>query len=205
VPSLPSAVLRAMQGLADNSGRTIVIAGPPMSGKSALLDAVRQLLKAKGARVVELRGSYRSRSIPFGALDGLRGGTNGEAPPAEVERPGEPEPEEGAPPAVPMVPLGYIPDRLPGSGRRSRGERARTSFLGQPVRGRSANEGNPDSYWAELLEEFRRPDPHPVAILVDDGSIFDPDSRELSRRSLAAPAIARSSSRSPSTPPCRAS
>jgi hypothetical protein len=179
VPSLPSPVLRAMQGLADNSGRTIVIAGPPMSGKTALLDSVRQLVKAKGARVVELRGSYRSRSIPFGALDGLRGGANGESPASDSEGSPDAPTEEGAPPAVPMVPLGYIPERLPGSGRRSRGERARTTFLGQPVRGRSANEGNPDAYWAELLEEFRRPEPHPVAILVDDGSIFDPDSREF--------------------------
>jgi tetratricopeptide (TPR) repeat protein/energy-coupling factor transporter ATP-binding protein EcfA2 len=178
VPSLPSPVLRAMQGLADNSGRTIVIAGPPTSGKSALLESLRQLLKARNARIVELRGSYRSRSIPYGALDGLRGSPTGESSAPNSEAGPEAENGEVAPP-VPMAPLGYIPERLPRSGRRSRGERAHTSFLGQPVRGRSANEGNPDAYWAELLEEFRRPDPHPVAILVDDGAIFDPDSREF--------------------------
>lgn len=193
MPSLPSPVLRALQGLSDSSGRTLVIAGPPMSGKSALLESVRQLLKAKGARVVELRGSYRSRSIPYGALDGLRGGPPVERPAGEPGDNAEVSAEEGAPAAVPMAPLGYIPERLPTSGRRSRGERARTTFLGQAVRGRSANEGNPEAYWAELLEEFRRPDAHPVAILVEDGSIFDPDSREfvtaLTRRARYRPIL----------------
>ena len=192
MPSLPSPVLRAMQGLADNSGRTIVIAGPPMSGKSALLEEVRQLLRSRGARIVELRGSYRSRSIPFGALDGLRGERTGEPPSGESEAATEPE-NGDAIPAAPMVPLGYIPERLPRSGRRSRGERARTSFLGQPIRGRSANEGNPEAYWAELLTEFRAPNSKPVAIVIDDGSIFDPDSRDfvatLSRRARYRPLL----------------
>ena len=192
MPSNPSPVLRAMQGLADHSGRTLVIAGPPLSGKSAVLETLRQLLKAQNARIVELRGSYRSRSIPYGALDGLRGEPAAAAGGAETEPGGEAE-NGDAIPAAPMVPLGYIPERLPRSGRRSRGERARTTFLGQPVRARAANEGNPEAYWGELLAEFRSPAPHPVAILIDDGSIFDPDSRDfvtiLSRRARYRPLL----------------
>ena len=175
--SLPSPFLRARQALQENSGRTIVVAGPPLSGKSALLEEVRTMVKEWNARVVELRGSYRSRSVPYGALDGLNAGEVPSAPAfgeAESEVGGEGE----SSPNVPMAAIAYLPDRLPRS-RRSRGERGRTSFLGQPVRGRSANEGDPEAYWQQLLTEFRGPSPHPVAILIEDGALFDPESREF--------------------------
>jgi tetratricopeptide (TPR) repeat protein len=163
-------VLRALQGLAENSGRTIVIAGPPMSGKTALLVEIKEQVKEDGARIVELRGSYRSRSIPYGALDGLRG------PPLGIGETGENGAEDL--PAVPLAPMGYLPDRLPRS-RRSRAERPRSTFLGQPIRARSANEGNPDAYWREILPEFGGDAPHPVAIIIEDGALFDSESREF--------------------------
>ncbi len=175
--SLPSPFLRAKQALAENSGRTIVVSGPPLSGKSALLQEVRAMAKEQEARVVELRGSYRSRSVPYGALDGLN---SGDVPGVPVMAEGEgetgPEPDVGV--NVPMAPIPYLPDRMPRS-RRSRGERARTSFLGQPMRGRSANEGDPEAYWQQLLTDFREPDSHPVAILIEDGALFDSESREF--------------------------
>ena len=182
MPAVPSPVLRGMQGLAENSGRTIAIAGPPLSGKSSVLEELRVLLKTQGARVVELRGSYRGRSIPFGGLDGLR-------PPADApaaspaagadERANAADAIDGGLPigAAPVVP--FLDERLPRRSRRSRGERPRTTFLGQPVRGRSVNEGNPDAYWREILPEFRGERRHPVAILVEDASLFDTESREF--------------------------
>jgi tetratricopeptide (TPR) repeat protein len=177
VSSLPPPFLRAMQALAENSGRTIVVAGPPLSGKSALLQEMRGLVKERNAHLVELRGSYRSRSVPYGALDGLNAGAvPGEAPPGEGGMDAGSEPEVG--PDAPMAPIAYLPDRLPRS-RRSRGERARTTFLGQPVRGRSANEGDPEAYWQQLLTDFRRPNPRPVVILIEDGALFDSESREF--------------------------
>jgi energy-coupling factor transporter ATP-binding protein EcfA2 len=180
VPSTPSPVLRAVQGLAENSGRTLAIAGPPASGKTSLLEELTGLLKAQGARIVELQGSYRGRSIPFGALTGLRP----EPVPAPLGPAGVEETDangggidEGVPIGTgPVIP--YLSERLPRS-RRSRGERPRTSFLGQPVRGRSVNEGNPSAYWREILPEFRGDKRHPVAILVEDGSLFDSESREF--------------------------
>jgi hypothetical protein len=186
VPSLPSPVLRALQGLAESSGRTVVVAGPPVSGKSALLGEIREILKTRNARLIELRGSYRGRSIPFGALDGLR---NEPDPGPSTEEGGE-EPDVLDTPLVPIAPIGYLPDRMPRS-RRSRGDRPRTTFLGQPVRVRSANEGNPDDFWRDLLPEFRGPAAHPVAILIEDGALFDSDSRDfvvsLSRRARYRP------------------
>jgi hypothetical protein len=177
VSALPSPFLRARQALAENSGRTIVVAGPPLSGKSALLQEVRSMVKERKARVVELRGSYRSRSVPYGALDGLNAGEM-PAPPSLGETDGDASVDAENEPSVPMAPIAYLPDRLPRS-RRSRGDRARTSFLGQPIRGRSANEGDPEAYWQQLLAEFRGPEPHPVAILIEDGALFDPESREF--------------------------
>jgi len=195
VPSTPSPVLRAVQGLAENSGRTLVIAGPPASGKSTVLVELKGLLRARGARVVELQGSYRGRAVPLGALTGLRPEA---VPPAFA--PADPtlsesngtdaEADEVTLGAGPVIP--YYSERLPRS-RRSRGDRARTSFLGQPVRGRSANEGNPAAYWREILPEFRGDQRHPVAILIEDGALFDAESREfivsLSRRARLRPLL----------------
>jgi tetratricopeptide (TPR) repeat protein len=177
VTSLPSAVLRALQGLSDNSGRTVVVAGPPTSGKSALLGEVRTILNDRHARIVELRGTYRGRSIPFGALDGLR--QDPTSPPENRDAPeGEGPAGDAAVPDAPMAPIAYLPDRMPHSGR-SRAGRARTSFLGQPIRARAANEGDPEAYWQDLVRDFRSADNRPVAILIDDGALFDPDSREF--------------------------
>ena len=181
MPVTPSPILRAVQGLAEYSGRTIAIAGPPASGKSAALEELKGLLKAQGARIVELQGSYRGRSVPYGGLTGLRPDSV-PASLAPTENPdaspnGGTSEEETLPlGTVPVIP--YYSERLPRS-RRSRGERPRSSFLGQPVRGRSANEGNPGAYWRELLPEFRGENHHPVAILIEDGALFDAESRDF--------------------------
>jgi AAA ATPase domain len=191
VPALPSPVLRALEGLAEGSGRTVAIAGPPMSGKSALLEEIRGLLRSRSARIVELRGSYRARSVPYGGLDGLR--TDSAVP--GVEAGGKDDAEnagEGELEAVPITAIPYLSERLPRS-RRSRAGTPRSTFLGQPVRSRSANEGDPDSYWREILPEMRGPHAHPVAILIEDGALFDTESREfivsLSKRARLRPLL----------------
>lgn len=189
--SLPSPFLRAQQALAENSGRTIVVSGPPLSGKSALLQEVRAMAKRSNARVIELRGSYRSRSVPYGALDGLNPvDVPGALAPTESGGEDGGDAEDSA--SAPMAPIAFIPDRMPRS-RRSRGERARTSFLGQPIRGRSANEGDPEAFWQQLLTDFRGPTRHPVAILIEDGALFDSESREfivaLSRKARLRPLL----------------
>jgi len=175
---LPSPVLRALEGLGENSGRTVVVTGPPLSGKSRLIEEIRGRLVERHARVIHLKGSFRTRSVPFGALDGLR-------------EPTGPLPDEGGPtadagdvdpmglevPAIGTVP--FLPEHVPG-GRSSRSGRGRGGrFLGQPVRTRSANEGDPEGFWKQLLPEFLGPEAHPVAILIDDATLFDPDSREF--------------------------
>lgn len=190
VPGLPTPVLRSLQGLAENSGRTLVVAGPPTSGKSRLIDELEGHLKNRSARIIRLRGSYRSRSIPYGSLDGLRsenGGNRGSGAANGTEGLGADQDI-----SVPISPVPFLSERMP-QGRRSRGERPRTTFLGQPVRGRSANEGDPDAFWLELQPEFVGPNAHPVAILIDDGALFDTESRDfivsLSRRARFRPLL----------------
>ena len=196
MPSLPTPILRALESVAERSGRTVVISGPALSGKSKLLQEIRESLAAKDARIIELRGSYRDRSTPYGALDGLRGAPESNsgalgAPMMGTIVPGGEEGEEGIS-AGPIAPIAYNPERLPRR-RRGRGGGARTTFLGQPVRGRSANEGDPDGYWHEIEPEFRGEHAHPIAILIDDAVLFDADSREfvvsLSRRARLRPLL----------------
>ncbi len=190
MPSLPSPFQRALEGLAQNSGRTVVIAGPPLSGKSRILEEFRASLAEKNARIVQLRGSYRQRSVPFGALDGLRA-----APSAEAEGQENPSSPDAAEPiaAAGAMPVPYLSDELPRSRRGRAANRGRASFLGQPVRARAANEGDPDAYWRELQEGFRVPHPTPVVFLIEDATLFDSDSREfiisLSRRTRLRPFV----------------
>ena len=187
MPSLPSPFLRALEGLDQNSGRTIVVTGPPLSGKSRMMDDFRAMLGPRNARVVQLRGSYRSRSVPYGALDGLRSPQPSDA--VHEEEASDQDSPLGVP-APALAPVPYLTDEVPRS-RRGRGERARSSLLGPPVRGRSANEGDPEGFWHELVEGFRGPTPQPFVIFIDDAALFDADSREfilsLSRRARFRP------------------
>ncbi len=178
VSPVPAAVLRALESLAEDSGRTIVIAGPSISGKSALLEEIRLMLKAGNVRRIELRGNYRNRTVPFGALDGL------DEPPDYHESSEASTPEEDPSDwdetdlAASGLPVAYVPDRPPQM-RRSRGERPRTTFLGQPVRGRAAREVDANTFWQQLVEGFRSTTASPVALLVEDACLFDSQSREF--------------------------
>ena len=92
----------------------------------------------------------------------------------------EPVEGDGLDLAVPVVGHGSLPPRPRADGASSRAGRGRArSFLGPPSRSRSANEGDPEGFWSQLLAGFLGPEAHPVAILIDDATLFDPDSREF--------------------------
>ncbi len=182
MPRVPTPVLRAVEGLTEHSGRTLAIVGPPLSGKSAILAELSSRLQPLGTRIIELRGSYRDREVPYAALEGLRPPRPGVLATTPEEGDGGEQPDGlGSAVAVPFGSDVAVP-----RGRRRRGERARWSILGTPVRSRSANEGDPEAYWDDLRAEFQGARAHPVAILAEDAALFDPSSREflvaLSRR-----------------------
>ncbi len=181
----PSPVRRALGSLADGSGRTLVVAGPPTSGKSELLEEIRSQLRADGVQVRDLHGSYRDREVPFGVVAALEvpegpGATPPDGPgafdgpdrePAEAEPAGEDD--------APMAAFPYLADTPPAP-RRARGERQRGTIMGMAysVRSRGVHEMEPGDYWRTLTAGFRDDPARRVAVLVDDGALADAESRQ---------------------------
>jgi len=175
VPTTEPAVLRTLEGLADRAGRTLVILGPPRSGKSLVLSRVRADVEASGGRTVLIRGTYRTRNVPYGGLEGLdrRPDEEGRFEDDDVDE-GSADPDAGL---APMAPIAIDPEALSGSRRRD--GRVRTTFLGEAARTRGPPARNVDAYWQELLSEFRGEEAHPVALLAEDAAFFDNESREF--------------------------
>jgi hypothetical protein len=132
---------------------------------------MREQLGAKGVRILELRGTYQNRETPNAALAPL----HGEAP--ALDDPG-PE-EDGA--DVPIAALGALGDPAGRSSRRRGGERRAGTIMGvaYSVRTRGGASMDPSDYWSELRASYREPGTAPLAILVDDGSLVDPESRNF--------------------------
>ncbi len=179
----PSPVRRALGSLADGSGRTLVVAGPPTSGKSELLEEIRTELRSAGVRVRDLRASYRDREVPFGVVapletpEGAEAGADGTV---GAEAASEEDPED--PPSADDAPMAAFPfvAEAPPSPRRARGERHRGTIMGMAysVRGRGVREMEPMEYWRALVDGFREDPARRVAVLVEDGALADAESRQ---------------------------
>ncbi len=188
MPAEVPAILRALEGLREFSGRTVVILGPPTSGKSELLQEIGARAEQLSARVVRLRGSYGDRMVPFAGLVGLRGSPS-DFPSVAGDAVGDSPLPEGL---APMAPVAVNPGTMPRSHRR-RAERPGSLFLGEPSRPRAADAIDLASYWEEILPEFRGASAHPVVLLVDDAAFLDPESRgfllQLSARGRLRPLL----------------
>ncbi|MCI4333834.1 MAG: hypothetical protein L3K01_08995, partial [Thermoplasmata archaeon] len=185
MPSFPSPVVRSIGGLSDGSGRTLVIAGPPLSGKSELLAELRAELAARPVRLVELRGTYRDRTTPYATFATVEehpveetSEASADLPPglapARPELPDDvlPPPDLGVPPfAIPAV------EEAPRS-RRSRAERSPSIFFG-PSRRRGEAMVDAEQYYHDLIEGFRATPGSAAAILVEDGTLVDAESRDV--------------------------
>ncbi|MCI4344881.1 MAG: hypothetical protein L3J87_04585 [Thermoplasmata archaeon] len=169
-------MLRGFAALADGSGRTLVIAGPPLSGKSQLLEAIQAQVRGTNAEVHALVASYRDRSTPLATVAPLQ------ASPLASEL-NEAADEDGGPPLVAPEVAAYVPEYAPVESRRRRGPTSRTSvgaaLLGVPTRARSAAPIDAMGYWDSLVKRFREPKPTPVAILVEDAALADSESRDF--------------------------
>ena len=179
MPTFPAPVARAFAGLVDGSGRTVVISGPPMSGKSALLEELEGQLTASGHHVVTLKGEYRERNTPFAALARLDLG----AEPVDEGPDDSPAPQGEA---SDLEDSGFVPppyalvDMEPTSSRRGRGGR-RETILGHAVlsRSRAVETRDPRDFWNHLVDRFRAAPERGLAILVEDAVYVDSESRDF--------------------------
>ncbi|MHB8352189.1 MAG: AAA family ATPase [Thermoplasmata archaeon] len=157
-----TSLLRALSGLSDGTGRTIVVAGPPGSGKSDCLAAIEPALTQSGARVLAIQGSYRERSVSYAVAARIWEAYEH----AESETPEAPETriDESE---VPAWGLAYASDAPIMSRQRL-----------QAV-GRGGSEVRPEDFWAEFLQDLGADRVKSLAILVDDATLLDHESREF--------------------------
>src|SRR5580700_6904808 len=180
MPNTPAPVARALSGLSEGSGRTLVVTGPPLSGKSDLLELLRAELTARPVRLIELRGTYRDRTTPyatFAAADATSGGSDETEPGVGPFADPEPEIAPEVESELPASPFAFAPmDDAPRSRRRP--ERARSVFFG-PSRPRGEAMVDPREYYQGLVEGFRTEPGKAAAILVEDATLVDAESRDV--------------------------
>lgn len=161
-----ASLLRSVSGLADGSGRTVAIAGPPGSGKSELLGQFRARLAESRARVLEVRGSYRDRSVPYALAARIQ---------EEYERRSAEEPPEASTgEAIPVdrvdVPAwAYVPPS----------DAPMVSRQRLQAMGRGASAVRPEEFWTRFSAEVARPEGRSLGLLIDDASLADHDSRDF--------------------------
>ncbi|HUI38011.1 MAG TPA: AAA family ATPase, partial [Thermoplasmata archaeon] len=166
---------RAIGALSEGSGRTIAIAGPPLSGKSRLLDSIREELTRREWRVFELQGIYRDRETPYAALANF--GVDPGLSPATAIPPDTSGGLAASWLGAPMAPFSRVRS---GDGRRRRRGGSDPSARigggggGPPRRGGRVVDGpEVHSGLVRAVSEGTRP----VALVIEDATLFDTESR----------------------------
>ncbi len=182
MPASSVAVERALEAVGQGCGRTVAISGPPVSGKSELLQGLQLEASRLGWRTVALHGSYRDRTTPYAALADFGAAPSGSAPvgrPDPEGAPGEVSPWAGGSPFG--IAAGLLPGDVPASSRsrRGRGDVGAAHF--GPAGGGARRSGRvvtgPDVFH-QLVRWTVEGDGRPLALLVEDASLFDTESRE---------------------------
>jgi tetratricopeptide (TPR) repeat protein len=159
-----------MVGLSYGIGRTVIVSGPPESGKSEFLSYLKGELEARDCRVLEARGNPKHPTAPFDAVEQLTrpptitfdprvqpASTPGS--PAEGSGPdhrSDPRATQAARGPDPFRLTKYAPALIP----------ARTAWDGQ------ASEGGISGSFGERLARSS-------AVLIDDGTRLDESSRDI--------------------------
>ena len=163
----PSAFLRAYAGLEARSGRTIALAGPPTSGKSARIAELRTELELRGVVVLTTEGSYRDRDLDYGALVPLWSQFS--------------EKVEDASPAGPSLVPGTFADAFGGEGMPAMNgrRRSRAGRFGAGPRTGSGGFESMTAVWTAFTERFRTGEAMGLALLIEEATLLDPASRTL--------------------------
>jgi tetratricopeptide (TPR) repeat protein len=165
----PPAFLRAYAGLEARSGRTIVLAGPPTSGKSQRLEELKTELEARKVAVLTTEGSYRDRDHDYGALNALWSQWA-----EKID-----ESREGIPSLIPGALVGVLGgEGLPSMGGRRRSRGGRGGFASPPRTGTGGFESMA-AVWASFTERFRTGRSMALALLIEDATLLDSASRTL--------------------------
>lgn len=171
-------MLRAFASLEDGVGRTVVVSGPPLSGKSAILAAASARAEALQGRVIFLRAAYRDRSTPLATV----------APLADLDlcHPSGPThaPPDGANPGIEAgTAAAYVPEARSGESRRRRSGSSKSAvasaILGTSPRARAAAALDPEEFWRDASAATTSGGLTSLSILVDDAALADPQSREF--------------------------
>lgn len=167
MPQLP-AFQRAYAGLEARSGRTMALAGPPTSGKSARIAELKSELEKRGVLVLMAEGSYRERERDYGALASLWSQFA--------------EKVEDSSDTTPSLIPGNFTDAFGAEGvpamggrRRSRGGRFGSSA---PARGSGGFESM-TAVWTACTERFRNGESISVALVIEEATLLDAASRDL--------------------------
>lgn len=165
----PPAFLRAYAGLEARSGRTVALAGPPTSGKSARIAELREELERRKVIVLSTEGSYRDREVDYGALATLASQLSD-----QLESGGEGVPS--------LLPGGFADflgaEGMPAMGGRRRSRPGRFS-AGPGPRAGSGGFESMTTVWTTLSERFRSGNPIRLALLVEEATLLDAASRTL--------------------------
>ncbi|MFZ0829616.1 MAG: ATP-binding protein [Thermoplasmata archaeon] len=165
----PPAFLRAYAGLEARSGRTIALAGPPTSGKSARISELRKELEQREVVVLTTEGSYRDRDVDYGALVPLW--------------PQFSETLDSSPDSRPALIPGSLADvfgseGMPAMGGRRRSRPGRNVF-GPGPRTTTGGFESMTAVWTAFSERFRSGEGLALALLIEDATLLDPASRTL--------------------------
>ncbi len=169
-------MLRALDGIADNSGRTIVLAGPTDRRKTEFLDEIRAQVATKSARVIDLRGPHRGNGVAYSALEAFL---------AQQERiteieneilPTHEEVSRRGPETISGGHLG-IPDSLLSVTIKGVTP-PRDAYIRPAGGGHRLQAGRQGALWQRLVQDFRSTDSNPIVILADDAAYLDSESRE---------------------------
>ncbi|HZY69966.1 MAG TPA: ATP-binding protein [Thermoplasmata archaeon] len=171
-------LLRAFASLEDGVGRTVAITGPPLSGKSAILEAASAHVESFQGRVVFLRAAYRDRATPLATVAGLADLEFLRTKGGEIVRS-----SAAIGPAESEAAAAYVPEPITPEPRRRRSAGSKSAvaaaILGGSARTRSAAALEPEEFWHNLSAAVGSGELRSLTILVDDAALADAPSREF--------------------------
>jgi hypothetical protein len=183
MPETPIGIARALEAIQHSAGRTVVVAGPPVSGKSDALGLIRAEARARQWRLLELRGSYRDRMTAYAALAEFDAPASEAHPEAHVPETAAADVAGWTPPSPTSLAAGMVfaGANVPMRSRRTRGEwgDARLGVGAPHTTRRSGRVVSGSEVYGRLLHWLEEEPGRPIAVLIEDGTLFDSESRDV--------------------------